>query len=317
VITTSEFTTTAEVVSRRMIASGVVELLLARQDRQTLPAWSPGAHIDLLLPDGTSRQYSLCGDVGDLRTYRIAVLEEPDGRGFSRRVHQEAVVGSTWAVRGPRSYFEFADSPNYLFIAGGIGITPLLPMVHSARASGARWRLLYGGRRRASMAFTDELEQFEDQVTISPESENGLLPLHQWLADPQPDTLIYSCGPGPLLQAVEDAARHWPPKSLRSERFSPLPLGDAVDTPFEVKLAKSDRVLQVPTGKSILDVVREADIPTLSACQSGTCGTCETPVLEGVPDHRDSVLDADERAANDYMMICVSRASTRRLVLDL
>jgi ferredoxin-NADP reductase len=115
VITTSEFTTTAEVVSRRMIASGVVELLLARQDRQTLPAWSPGAHIDLLLPDGTSRQYSLCGDVGDLRTYRIAVLEEPDGRGFSRRIHQEAVVGSTWAVRGPRSHFEFADSTQLPF----------------------------------------------------------------------------------------------------------------------------------------------------------------------------------------------------------
>ncbi|PRY41635.1 PDR/VanB family oxidoreductase [Umezawaea tangerina] len=315
---TSELTTTVEVVSRRMIASGVVELLLAREDGRALPMWSPGAHIDLVLPDGTSRQYSLCGDVGDLRTYRVAILEEPDGRGFSRRLHQEAVVGSTWTLRGPRSHFELAASPDYLFIAGGIGITPLLPMLHQADASGARWKLVYGGRRRASMAFVDELEQFEDRITISPESDHGLLPLDVWLADPRPDTLIYCCGPEPLLRAVEDATRHWPPGALRVERFSPVPSDDdTVDSPFEVELAMSDLVLTVPAGKSVLDVVREAGVRILSSCQAGTCGTCETPVIEGVPDHRDFVLNADERAANDYMMICVSRACTRRLVLDL
>ena len=145
-----------------------------------------------------------------------------------------------------------------------------------------------------------------------------MLPLGQWLADPRPDTLIYSCGPEPLLQAVESASSHWPPTSLRVERFAAAPMDDdVVDVPFEIDLARSGRVLDVPVGKSILDVLRGAGIPTLSACQSGTCGTCETPVLDGVPDHRDAVLDEDERAANDYMMICISRACTERLVLDL
>jgi ferredoxin-NADP reductase len=317
-VTESEFTTNATVVSRRVVASGVVELFLAREDGHPFPAWTPGSHIDVVLPDGTSRQYSLCGDVDDLTTYRIAILEEPEGRGFSRQIHRDALVGSTWVVRGPRSHFDLVESPNYLFIAGGIGITPLLPMVRRANASGASWALLYGGRQRASMAFIDELEEFGDRITISPESDNGLLPLDQWLADRQPETLIYCCGPEPLLQAVEAASDHWPPKSLRIERFSPAPLDDdAVDVPFEIDLEKTGKVLEVPVGKSILDVLREAGIPTLSACQSGTCGTCETAVLDGIPDHRDAVLDADERAANDYMMICISRACTKRLVLEL
>jgi ferredoxin len=178
---------------------------------------------------------------------------------------------------------------------------------------------VYGGRTEASMAYRDEVGRIDpDRVLEWPQDRRGLIDLDQFLGEPQPGTLIYCCGPEPLLAAVEAKSAHWPHGTLQVERFAPRPITDGpANTSFEVELAESGEVLVVPPDRSILDVVDEAGVYVLSNCEEGTCGTCQTPVLDGAPDHRDSVLDDDERAANDTMMICVSRALSSRLVLDL
>jgi ferredoxin len=191
-------------------------------------------------------------------------------------------------------------------------------MIAAAEVAGADWRLVYGGRQRASMAFLDELAHYGDRVSVCPQDETGLLDLDGLLGTPQPDTLVYCCGPEPLLAAVEKRCATWPPRSLHVERFNAKPLTEPVrNDAFDVYLAQSEITLTIPADRSILDVVKEAGVGALSSCREGTCGTCETPVLEGEPDHRDSVLDEEERQAGDYMMICVSRSCGPRLVLDL
>ena len=188
----------------------------------------------------------------------------------------------------------------------------------AAEVAGADWRLVYGGRQRASMAFLDELACYGDRVSVRPQDETGLLDLETLLGTPQPDMLVYCCGPEPLLAAVERQVTAWPPRSLHVERFAPRPQTEPARTEaFEVVLRQSELTLSVPPDRSILSVVEEAGVGVLSSCAEGTCGTCETAVLDGVPDHRDSVLDESERKANDCMMICVSRARSDRLVLDL
>ncbi|MDT7705745.1 MAG: hypothetical protein QOG20_1352 [Pseudonocardiales bacterium] len=303
----AEVETTAVVGDRHEAADGVVVLTL----RGDLPPWEPGAHVDLVTPEGP-RQYSLCGDPADEGVWRIGVLREPDGRGGSAFVHDELLPGTTVRVRGPRNHFPLLPSPSYLFIAGGIGITPLLPMIDAA---GADWRLVYGGRTRTSMAFLDALQP-DPRVTVAPQDETGLLDLDALLGEPRADTLVYCCGPEPLLAAVEERCASWPAGSLRVERFAPKPVAGA-STSFEVELTQSGVTLTVPADRSILDVVEEAGVTVLSSCSEGTCGTCETAVLDGEIDHRDSVLTTDEQSEGDCMMICVSRASCARLVLDL
>jgi ferredoxin-NADP reductase len=317
-VVASEFEADVRVEAKHDAADGVVTLTLREVSDHPLPPWTPGAHIDLVLQDAPTRQYSLCGDPADHHQWRLGILRDPNGRGSSLYVHDQLQVGDTIRIRGPRNNFELVDSPRYLFIAGGIGITPILTMIHAAEAAGADWRLVYGGRQRVSMAFLDELARYGDRVTVWPQDETGLLDLDTLLGTPQQDTLVYCCGPEPLLAAVEQRCVSWPPKSLHVERFSAKPLTEPTRTDaFEVVLAQSELTLTIPPDRSILDVVEEAGVGVLSSCAEGTCGTCETPVLEGEPDHRDSVLDDDEKAANDCMMICVSRACTARLVLDL
>lgn len=297
--------------ARRVVADGVVSLGLAPAAGGDLPQWTPGAHVDLLLPNGLVRQYSLCGPPGG--DYRIAVLREPAGRGGSAYVHDRLTEGSRVTLAGPRNNFALAPASAYLFIAGGIGITPLLPMLATAEAAGADWRLVYGGRARTSMAFRDELRRYGDRVSVRPERETGLLDLPSILAAAPPDAHVYCCGPEGLLRAVEDLVT---PDLLHVERFThrePDPTGGA----FEVELATSGRTLTVDPGVSILDSLERAGIFPLSSCREGTCGTCETTVLDGRPDHRDSLLTPAERAANDLMFICVSRSLSPRLVLDL
>ena len=316
----SEFEADVRVERRQAVSDGVVSLTLREVGGRPLPRWAPGAHVDLMLHDDRVpvRQYSLCGDPADHHVWRLGVLRDPDGRGSSLYVHDHLQEGDIVRVRGPRNNFVLDKSPRYLFLAGGIGITPVLPMIAAADAGGAEWRLVYGGRRRASMAFIDELARYGDRVSIRPQDETGLLDLETLLRAPLNDTLVYCCGPEPLLAAVEERCAAWPRRSLRVERFTPKPLADLGRAEaFEVELAQSELTLAIPPNRSILAVVEDAGISVLSSCAEGTCGTCETRVLEGTPDHRDSVLDEDERAANDCMMICVSRSCTSRLVLDL
>jgi len=298
------------------LADGVLGLVLRDAHGADLPPWEPGAHVDVELGPGLVRQYSLCGDPADRRAWRIAVLREPRSRGGSSYVHERLATGAELRVDGPRNHFPLLDAAGYLFIAGGIGITPMLPMIDAAEAAGRSWRLVYGGRRRASMAFLDRLGGHGDRVSVRPEDETGLLDLDSLLAVPSPGVLVYCCGPEPLLAAVERRCGSWPVGSLRVERFAPLP-GEFADGDFEVELAQSGRVVPVPAGVSILRAVQDAGVAVLSSCQEGTCGTCETAVVLGRVEHRDSVLTDAERTAGDVMMICVSRALDNRLVLDL
>ena len=317
-VVTREFEADLRVESKLQVADGVVTLTLRQIADSPLPRWSPGAHVDLILDGVPTRQYSLCGDPADHHLWRLGILRDAEGGGGSRFVHDQLQDGDKVRVRGPRNNFGLAASPRYLFIAGGIGITPILPMIAAAQSASADWRLLYGGRHRASMAFLGELTRYGDRVTVAPQDETGLLDLDSLLGTPQPDTLVYCCGPEPLLAAVEQRCGAWPLRSLHVERFSARPLTAPVRAEaFEVELARSELTLTIPPDRSILDVVEEAGVGVLSSCAEGTCGTCETAVLDGLPDHRDSVLTAEERRAGDCMMICVSRSCAERLVLDL
>lgn len=314
-----ETTIPLRVESTAQVSVGVTELVLVADDGSELPPWAPGSHIDVEIRPGLVRQYSLCSDPEDRGRWRIAVLREPESRGGSIVLCERIRAGDVLTATGPRNHFPLHESPRYLFIAGGIGITPIIPMIKAAHEAGADWRLVYGGRSEASMAYRDEVARSDPARVLEwPQDLRGLIELDQLLAEPQPGTLIYCCGPEPLIAAVEAKSAHWPHKTLQVERFAPRPLSDVPpNTSFEIELVDSDEVLVVPPDKSILEVVDEAGIFVLSNCEEGTCGTCRTTVLEGVPDHRDSVLDEDERAANDTMMICVSRALSSRLVLDL
>ncbi|GHG87280.1 PDR/VanB family oxidoreductase [Amycolatopsis acidiphila] len=311
---------TVELLVRRVdrVGDDTIALVLADAAGRELPAWKPGAHIDLVLNETLTRQYSLCGDPDDRSAWRLGILREPKSRGGSEYLHDRVEPGSRLLARGPRNHFELRDSERYEFVAGGIGITPILPMIRQVAATGAEWRLLYGGRRRTSMAFLDELETYGDRVLVRPQDEFGLLDLTGFLADAPAGSAVYCCGPEPLIAATETVCAARPALRLHVERFTPVALpDDASDTEFEVECAESGLTVSVPPGTSILQAVREAGIEVLSSCSEGTCGTCETDVLEGTPEHRDSVLTPEERKAGESMMICVSRCRGRRLVLDL
>ncbi|HEU5478929.1 MAG TPA: PDR/VanB family oxidoreductase [Candidatus Tumulicola sp.] len=304
------------VVRKEKIADDAMSITL-RSAGSPLPEWSPGAHIDLVLPSKKVRQYSLCGDPSNREEWRLGVLREQAGRGGSAYVCDELAEGTRLTVRGPRNHFALVPAASYLFIAGGIGITPILPMLRAATQAGARLELWYGGRRASSMAFVEELGEYGDRVHLWPQDERGLLPLDELLAGRGDDTLVYCCGPAPLLEAAEARSREWPTGTLHVERFAPIAVDHAGDQQFEVELARSRKTLTVLPGTSILHTIEAAGVFVLSSCQEGTCGTCETDVLEGTPDHRDCVLTEAERAAGDIMMICVSRSRSSRLVLDL
>jgi ferredoxin-NADP reductase len=302
-----------------MVAEDVMEFVLEAEDGGPLPEWEPGAHLDLVLDEATVRQYSLSGDPADPGVYRIAVLREPDGRGGSRRVHDELHPGDTVLIRGPRNHFPLAACAAYVFVAGGIGITPLLPMIRRVAGSGASWQVHYAGRSLARMAYLDELAGLgagPDAVHVAPSSEGARIDLDAVLGAAPTGASVYCCGPASLITAAEAAAHRYG-LAYRAERFVPADRADTVDGPFGVRLATSGLDLDVPVGRSLLEVLLDAGIDVPSSCEEGTCGTCEVGVLDGVPDHRDSILTAQEQAAGDRMYVCVSRSCTARLVLDL
>ncbi|MEV0912386.1 PDR/VanB family oxidoreductase [Streptomyces hokutonensis] len=289
------------VAARETVADGVVQLRLEGRD---LPGWEPGAHIDLVLPSGLVRQYSLCGDPADSSSYTVATRLVDGGRGGSREVHEQVRVGAELEVRGPRNRFPLVEAPAYVFVAGGIGITPMLPMLR-ALPDGADWRLLYAGRTRESMPFLAEIEELgADRVTVVA----GLPDLDGELAAVPEGAVVYCCGPEGLMAAV---AERFP--DVRLERFAPR--ASAKGEAFELELRRSGRTLTVPADSTVLAAVR-AELPnTLYSCEQGFCGTCQQRVLEGEVEHRDELLTDAERA--DSMLICVSRARSVRLVLDL
>lgn len=307
----------------RWEADDVVSLTLVDPAGHELPEWEPGAHLELHLPSGLIRHYSLYSEPADRRHYAVAVLREPESRGGSRIIHEELRVGTTLALKGPRNNFRFEPTARMEFIAGGIGITPLLPMVRRAHELGLDWRLWYGGRSRATMAFLEELDQFEaERILLYPEDEKGLIDLDTALSAPSDDASVYCCGPSRLLAAVETRCHGWPPKALHVERFAAPKSTTPVDTDccdsgeFEIAARASGVTVKVSTNGSILDALEGAGINVPSSCREGICGSCEVKVLEGMADHRDLILSDDEKVATESMMICVSRAKSN-LVLDI
>jgi ferredoxin-NADP reductase len=269
----------------------------------------PGAHVDLRI-DEFVRQYSLCGAVEDSHEWRLGILHEPAGRGGSDHIVRSVMAGSVLEVSEPRNNFPLLASDRYLFLAGGIGITPILPMLEQVDRSGSQWQLVYGGRSRQSMAFLDELAQYRDKVLLVPQDESGLIDILGALEKAGQGTVVYACGPEPMLAAVEAAMTVWPRGSLHVERFQAAEQAHADDdTSFEVEFVTSGLTATVPAGTSILEVAEALGLPVFSSCQEGTCGTCVTPLLEGTVDHRDAILSADERARQDSLCICVSRAA--------
>ncbi|GAA1995695.1 oxidoreductase [Nakamurella flavida] len=323
--TTSSLTTspvtTVRVRQIRWEAEGVVSITLGRDDASPLPGWEPGEHLDLHLREGRIRQYSLCGDPQDRTTWTVAVRLEPEGNGGSRHVHDGLRVGELVEITGPRQRFALRDAPGYLFVAGGIGITPLLPMVVRAARLGLPWRLLYAGTRRSTLPFLDVLARYGDQVQVFATREGAPLDLATTLptalADLPAGSPVYCCGPDRMLDAVTGLVG---PGSLVSERFRPTliaPPPDALAGGFEVEVGAGGQVLVVSPDDAMIDVLLDAGVDIEYSCREGICGTCETGVLAGVPDHRDNVLTEAERAAGTLVFPCVSRSLTARLTLDL
>jgi len=308
------------VTERRPVADGIEEFTFASADGSLLPAWKPGAHVEFQLQLGgerAGRSYSLLGDPEDRMRWRIAVLRQPDGRGGSSWMHDRAVPGSILPAIGPRNAFALIEAERYLFIAGGIGITPLLPMIKEVSRRGKAWQLVYLARHESRFAYAQELRTIAGGAVDFFATAEPRFDLKAKL-DSLPDgTAVQACGPLPLLNALEahaaNAACGW---QLSIERFTEPELGDG-ERAFELQLARSGKTLSVPADRSVLDVLTEAGIAIESSCRSGSCGTCECGVLEGAIDHRDQVLTPGERRQGKSMMVCVSRAAGDRLVLDL
>lgn len=307
----------------RWVARDVVELRLARPSGGALPPWEPGAHVELVLPSGLRRAYSLCGDVADTEAWTVAVHRVSEGRGGSLEIHETALVGRELEVHGPVNRFPLLPAEGYLLLAGGSGVTPLLPMARELTARGLPWRLVLGARDRSRLPYAEELTALGgDQVLLVPQDEAGLPDLAAELAATPPTYAVYACGPPSMLDALTTVCRALdPPRSPHLERFAPAdgsPDRSGVrGEEFEVVLSRAGLRMTVPAGRSVLDVVRERLPNVPYSCEEGYCGSCETPVTAGVPDHRDTVIDPSERPTATTMMICVSRSVSPVLELDL
>jgi ferredoxin-NADP reductase len=305
-------THSAVVTKRELVAPDVVALTLADPDGGLLPSWTPGGHIDVQLPSGRRRQYSLCGPPGRRTDYRIAVRRIAAGGGGSIEMHEALDVGDTVVFEGPRNAFYVGMAEDdVLFVIGGIGVTPILPMMRMAQERAINWRAIYAGRSREYMPLLDEVVSVApDRVTVWADDEHGRFAgVGDLLWGAGPKTAVYVCGPAPMLEAVRAARAEYAGAPLHYERFSPPPVVDGI--PFELELARSRRVLPVPANRSALDVMLDRDPTTAYSCQQGFCGTCKVKVLAGQVDRRGRTAEGD-----DEMLVCVSRATGDRVVID-
>jgi ferredoxin-NADP reductase len=311
------------VVDRRLVAhdENVVALTLAAPDGKQLPPWFPGAHIDIHLPSGRVRQYSLNGDPTVRDSYRIAVRRIPDGGGGSIEVHDGLTVGATVTTGGPRNAFPLSmpgyGSPTrrFRFIAGGIGITPILPMLGQAHRLGVDWSMIYVGRSADSLPFVDEVVQFGDHVAIRTDDVHGMPNVDDLLGDCPEGTAVYACGPAPMLTAIRSRLAGRDNVELHFERFAAPPVVDGKQ--FSVCIASTGEVVVVGAEETLLSALQQSGVSAPYSCQQGFCGTCRTRVLGGNVDHRDTLLTNPERNAGT-MLVCISRAPEgERLTLDL
>ncbi|GAA4119359.1 PDR/VanB family oxidoreductase [Enteractinococcus coprophilus] len=306
------------IVDRIQRSTSVTEFVLERADGSRLPDWAPGAHIDVVLPSGKIRQYSLCGDRWTPHQYRIAVQREHDGTGGSVEIHEDVQLGDVVSFGGPRNNFRLAPAQHYRFIAGGIGITAVLPMIEQAEKLNLEWQLLYLGKTADRMAYRHLADHYPGRVTMHTSTDNGRASIRQWLGDLPEDTMVYACGPETMLEALPEECPDLPKHFLRTERFTNT-LADATvsSEPYEIELYRSGKVINALGTTPVIDALSQAGVSVITSCSKGVCGTCEVDVVSGEIDHRDAILDDDERAANTCMFPCVSRALSKRLVLDL
>ena len=301
----------------RPVADRTIEIELRANEDAKLPDWTVGAHIDLVLPGDIIRSYSLTNSPSDDTTWRIAVLREENGRGGSAMLHT-IKAGDQMRVRWPLNNFALEPAPRYYFLASGIGITPILPMVEAARANGVPWRLDYVGRTRARMAYLEELEGY-DETHVHITSERGRPDIAALIAQTHEASAIYACGSQGFLLGVEEAAEI-AGRDFHAEWFAPKPGArqgaEGSYEAFAVHLKRSNVDVAVQPGQSIIDACAEVGVTIPAACFEGTCSSCLSSVLEGEPDHRDSFLTPKERKSNTLMAACVSRSMTERLVLD-
>ena len=314
---------TLTVVGRTVVAhdQDVVTLTFAAADGAPLPPWRPGAHLDIHLPSGRVRQYSLCGDPTRPDGYRIAVRRIPDGGGGSAEVHDVLGVGSQVTTNGPRNAFPLtvpgygSPAQRLRFVAAGIGITPILPMMRHVDPLGVEWSIIYAGRSRDSLPFLDDVAKFGDRVEIRTDDVHGVPTAAQLLGDCPDGTAVYACGPAPMLTAIRTQLAGRENVELHFERFAAPPVIDGEE--FSVCVASTGATVQVGAEETLLSALQRADVWPPYSCRQGFCGTCRTRVLDGRVDHRDTLLTEPERA-DGMMLVCISRAAKeQRLTLDL
>lgn len=301
-------------VSREVLCvdEQVVQLTFAAADGSALPAWAPGMHLDLYLPSGRRRQYSLCGLPSD-ESYSIAVRLVPDGGGGSVEMHALA-VGAQVSIRGPRNGFPFVPSEHAVFVAGGIGITAIISMVRRARVLEMDWHLVYCGRSRESMPFLEEITSWDSaRVTVRTDDVEGMPSSMDLLGSAAPGGSVYVCGPPPMIDLVRASFDALPAAHLHFERFSPPPVKNGAE--FEVQLVDTGELVCVGAEETALQAIRRVRPDIAYSCQQGFCGTCRVRVLNGTPQHRENRLTSEEQKSE--MLICVSRSDGGRIVLDL
>lgn len=305
-----------ELVVREIITEtpSIRSIRLESPDGSILPPWQPGSHVDLQLLTRHERQYSLCGDPADRTSYRIAVRREPRSRGGSHYIHGFLRVGSRVWVRPPRNLFALAEAPSYLLLAAGIGITPILSMARQLAAQGADWQMTYATRHRDDIAFVDELAALGDSVTMHVSGESGRLDLPALLSALAPGTAVYACGPQAFIDDLTALAGRLPEgSSIHVERFEPRQREYRPNASFTVVCTRSDLTVEIPAKRSMLETLQGAGVPVEGSCLRGICGSCALNVLEGEPEHRDS-LNSDERSMTIYP--CVSRSLSPTLTVD-
>lgn len=303
------------VTALRWEAQGVVGVSLAHPRREALPEWQPGAHVSIRLLPGLERQYSLCGPLSGT-TFDIAVRHCPRGRGGSDYLHRFLRPGQIVEVSAPRNHFRLRPARQYLLIAGGIGITPVLTMARALQADGQSWTMLYIGRRRAEMPFVAELESFGDRVDIWVVDERGRPDIDAVIARTPAGTGVYVCGPTSLMDATENACEPRPDLDAYSERFQAAAVSHSDDRAFDVVCQPAGTEFRVEADESLLDALARAGHEVPGSCREGLCGTCEVTVLDGEPEHRDHMGFA-ELTAPRVMAACVSRAVSSSLKLEL
>jgi phthalate 4,5-dioxygenase reductase component len=306
-----------EVRHRRALTGDIAEFTLEPVTQRDLPSCEPGAHITVQTPGGAMRRYSVINPGSNPSQYIIAVKRESASRGGSRSMHEQAHPGTRLLIEPPENDFVLGEAPQYLLIAGGIGITPIYAMACQLAGQGKNFSLIYCTRSPAETAYLDEIrQQFGERALVHHDDGDPERVYDFWDHFAEPGKMhVYCCGPKPLIEEIKAISGHWPEGRVRFEDFKPVEIVRPDDSAFSVELTRSGLTVTVPADRSILETLRDAGIRTVSSCESGTCGTCKCRLLDGIADHRDMVLMEEEK--DDFIMICVSRARDGKLVLDL